>query len=129
MTAEDWKYVEQQLSGVFGLVKFKIDEYEVTVIREHIKNRLINMVYVKGEFHGKWLNEDCEERRRFLACRSRNYYDRKTQRIYAKTFGKRSEQYKSITKKQIYFEPWWNSVRSMKSHFIKNNKSIELVRS
>ncbi len=130
MTADDWKQVEEKLSGVFGSVNLKIDGYNITIQRSLIsKNTLANMVYVNGEFQGKWLGEDCEERRRFCCSNSRCFTSKKTIAKYARVFGKKSEIYKNAITVYTYYMPSWNSFKRMKSHFIKNNKSIELVRS
>ena len=66
MTAEDWKRAEQALN-LFHPIQLKADGYDITLVLEPVsvyQNRI--MVYIGGEFRGKWMAEDCEERRLFL---------------------------------------------------------------
>jgi len=128
MSNEEWKKVEEKLSGVFGVVELKIDGYKVSVQKVLISETMLAyMVYVNGEFRGSWLIGDCEERRRFLCRHERCFTSGKTLSNYAKVFGKKSDFYIKAAQKYSWYTPYWRSFSSMKSHFIQNNKSIELM--
>lgn len=128
MTKEDWEYVEKELSGIFGKVDFIIDNYNVTIACEQEKTRhYVLMVYIDGKFDLKWAMEDCDIRRRFCSRHTRcslNQKQRNRLRRERKAF--REEVKKRLSYE--YFLPYWNSFRTMKTHFVKNNTSIELVR-
>ena len=73
MTADQWKEIDGKLQNVWSpVVKLKIDGYEVSLaLRQVSQFRNAILVYINGEFRGKWLTEDCEERRRFFPCKKR----------------------------------------------------------
>lgn len=126
MTDEQWKQVESRLSRPFGSVKMQIDGYKITVVVEPLKGmKLVLMVYVDGYFRGKWLTEDCDIRRRFYYCSKRSLLTTKEKkRLQREKKAIREE----IQKKMEYmtFLPYFGSFRTLKSHFMKNNQSIEL---
>ncbi len=131
MTKEEWDEVERKLVFPGSYVCLKIDGYDVSLNVQHLTaNKLTHviMVYVNGLFKGKWLIEECEERKRFFRKSSHDSMSRKLKESLKKE--PKSVQKlvnKHNHKHDVYF-PYWNSFRSMKSHFIKNNSSIELVR-
>jgi len=84
------------------------------------------MFYINGEFKGKWLMEDCEERRRFCQSKERSLLDSK-QKAQMKRWPKKERLAMEARSKFITYSPQWTSFRSLKSHLIKNNKSIELI--
>lgn len=126
MTDEQWKQVESRLSRPFDSVKMQIDGYKITVVVEPLKGmKLVLMVYVDGYFRGKWLTEDCDIRRRFYYCSKRSLLTTKEKkRLQREKKAIREE----IQKKMEYmtFFPYFGSFRTLKSHFMKNNQSIEL---
>lgn len=130
MTKEEWSQVEAALKDFFSLVKLKIDEYEVSLRLERIdtySNRI--GVYVNGEFKGKWLMEDCEERRRFLRKREKSVMTVKQRKDLEKLPKKFRKEYEEmLNRSYVYYEPWWTSFNSLKKHLIKENESIELIK-
>lgn len=127
MTVEEWKKVETELSSPFGYVKLKIDGYNVTIETQPDKPlHYALVVYIDGEFKMKWCLEDCEERRRFCFKHKKSLLtaqDKKKLKRESKTV--RDEVEKRMT---IYtYYPIFNSFRTLKSHLIKNNTSIELA--
>ena len=73
MTKEDWDKVKIAVESLFNLVKLKIDEYEVSIgLRRCGTYKNVIVICVNGVFQGKWLMEDCEERRRFCRKRERS---------------------------------------------------------
>lgn len=126
MNKEEWEKVEKSLFGCFEKVVLLIDGFEVTVVVEPytaLKN--VFTVYVNGSWKGKWLSEDCEERRRFYQKHTKNLLSRKDQ----KRLAREKKAIRDAVGKTTYdwYTPYWTSFKSMKAHFIKNNKSIELV--
>jgi hypothetical protein len=83
-------------------------------------------VFIDGEFKMKWCLEDCEERRRFC-------FKHKSSLLTAQQRKKLKSECKAVReevemKLTVYtYYPFWNSFRSLKAHFIKNNTSIELA--
>lgn len=130
MTAEEWKKAEEELKCLFNPVKLTCDGYKVTIIlvrTDQFKNALA--VYVNGEIKGKWYMEDCEERRRFFQSRSQSAFNKKQKDIYKKIRkSTRKEIGIDIEKKFTYYTPYWKSFKALKSHLIKNNTNIELVK-
>ena len=128
MTTEQWKQVEEKLK-VFSLeyVKLKIDGYEISLALRQVSqfNNAI-VVYVNGKFLGKWLTEDCEERRRFFPCKKRcatNANELKKMGIKSK---KEIQKFKDMSTYDEYKSAWTN-FKAMRKHFEMNNKSIELI--
>lgn len=129
MTKEEWIKAETALSSIYGRVDLLIDGYNVSVVCLPYKSlRQVLMIYINGEFKTKWCLEDCEERRRFC-------FKSKKCLLNSRERTKLKREKKSIreaVKKQmttyIYY-PHWHSFRTLKNHLLKNNSSIELVRS
>lgn len=128
MTADQWKKIDGKLQNVRSpVVKLKIDGYEVSLaLRQVSQFRNAIVVYINNEFRGKWLTEDCEERRRFFPCKKRcvtNANELKKMGIRSK---KEIQKYKEMATYNVYSSAW-TSFRAMKKHFETNNKSIELM--
>lgn len=128
MTNEDWKYVEDELSCTFGYVNLLIDGYNVTLeCRLEKPRHYVIAVFIDGKFNMKWAMDDCNIRRRFCSRHTKCFLDQKARnRLKREKKAFREEVKKQATTE--YFLPYWNSFRLMKSHFIKNNTSIELAR-
>jgi len=133
MTAEHWKQVEQTLSFAFGSVYLQCDEYKLTLQVVPIKPlQMAIQVYVDGVFRGKWLIEDCEERRRFLRPRRISLYSRaEKERFKAALKGVRKSFLKPhlerMEKVAVIYDSTWSSISSLKRHLIANNKAIALL--
>lgn len=129
MTEAEWKQVDKALRSVFSTgAKLRIDGYEVSLILRQVSqfsNAIV--VYINGEFRGKWLVEDCEERRRFFQCKQKSVFSEKD----AKKFGIRSKKRISELKNEHTYNEYssvWKSFKKMKKHFIDNNQQIELIK-
>lgn len=127
MTVEEWKSCEERLSGYWGVIHLKADEYNLTlavVQTQKLKQEIV--VYVDGKIKGEWIGNDCEIRRRF--------FNKHKKCIFPQTEMKKIKKMrKEIREKALenayfyWYEPYWQSFRSLKSHLLKNNASIELV--
>lgn len=127
MTSEDWKIVEFTLLSPFSSVKLKIDNYNVSIVCEQEKPlHYCFVVYIDGIFKCKWLMEDCDIRRRFYQQHTKSMLNSKQK----KQLKHESKYVREKIKKNMsckYYLPYWKSFKSLKSHFIKNNDSIELI--
>lgn len=129
LTAEEWKKVENELSPPLGHVKLKIDGYEIDIlVVEERKLKYCYSVYVNGKIKGEWLINDCEERRRFMNVHKKSLMSQKEKAALMKRRMKKADK-ERILSKAVYFvyEPYFTSFSRMKSHLVKNNKSIELA--
>lgn len=132
MTPRDWKEVEERLAMLYSSgVRLRCDGYEVRLILERVSQfRNAIRVYVGGVFRGKWLLEDCEERRRFLRPVKRSLHSRRSKAALRK-IPKRVRRQVGLPDpdaKIVCYSFYWTSFKALKAHLIKHNKSIELVR-
>lgn len=131
MTPQDWKEVEEKLKSFYDHVKLNCDGYEVTFILRRLsqfKNAI--QMYVNGYMKGVWILEDCEERRRFIRPIKRYLHSPKG-RARLKKFPKRWRKESKLLDPDavvVGYLPYWTSFKSLKSHLIKNNQSITLIR-
>ncbi|GAB7082314.1 hypothetical protein [Megalodesulfovibrio paquesii] len=128
MTPDDWNYVERTLSIPYGHVTLRCDGYLVGLRVEPVKKMQCGIcVYVDGWMRGEWMSKECDVSTRFLRRSERSLYSKKEQaewRKLSKALGKPA----SFDKKMVFYLPCWNSVTSLRRHYIKHNTSIELVR-
>ena len=129
MTKEEWKGVENALSQFFHPVKLSVDGYDITLILERVgiyQNKI--MVYIGGQFRGKWLAEDCEERRRFMQEQKHSILSRKEKARFEKMSKRMQKELQEKYPMQYStFTPQWSSFRALKKHFCANNQKIELI--
>lgn len=127
MTADDWKNVEEELNRYYA-VKLSIDNYDVTLRIIPHGMRLDILVYVNGCVEASDILNDTDIRRRFYQMHANSVLtakDKKLMRGISKAKQKEIEE----NSKFYWYEPFWQSFRSLKLHLIKNNTSIELVNS
>ena len=105
MTKEDWAEIERSLSFAGCGVHLDCDGYKLAIQRARLtKMRDCLVIYVNGVFKGKWMKEDCQERRRFLCPREAFFYKPKAR-------AKQREMLKKWSKREIrefekeYFKP------------------------
>ncbi|MBO5449701.1 MAG: hypothetical protein J5994_10310 [Ruminococcus sp.] len=127
MTPEDWAKVEKALSNPFNYVNLKIDGYNVMIghaLEKPLKYCLA--VYIDCEFKMEWALSDCDIRRRFFRRRTKSLLTAKEKKALKR---ERKDFQEKIKKESTieWYEPCWSSFKSLKSHLIKNNKSIEFV--
>lgn len=123
MTDKQWEQVESSLNCL-GQAKLKIDGYNITLTAGIIKKRLAYTVYINGAIKVAHALNECEERRRF--------YNKHIQHMCSaaelrKASKKAQKILKSCNLTFEWYEPFWYSFSRMKSHFIKNNESIEFI--
>ena len=127
MTDKEWEKVADKLDDVFGRVRLKADGYELTlcVVRTE-KMSLEIAVYVNGRINfGDYIN-DTEIRRRFGNAHIGSALTAK-QKKAVKGVSKSVRKKLEDAARYTWYEPYWQSFRSLKRHLIKNNASIELM--
>lgn len=125
MTKEEWDKVDKSMQSPYGRVSLLCDGFKITVETGLYKRRLSSIIYVDGVFKGAWMLEDCEERRRFFRPVKKLLWRRKM----TKGFSKKTLKSLGIdpAETRISFTAEWSSFRTLKTHLIKNNTSIELA--
>lgn len=126
MTPEDWKKMDEKLCAPYGSVKLLIDGYHVSYAVEQVsKLKFGIMTYVGGAFKGKWLTDNTPEAQKFMRTATQKRYrmsgpvTKKDKRYYKKELGI------DLDQRIEYHTPFWKSFKSLKSHLVKHNKSIE----
>jgi hypothetical protein len=131
ISKEQWGKVEAELSHSFGHVVMKCDEYELGLTVVPLGTLQYGIaVYVNGYFKGKWLMEDCEERRRFLRPVERFLLNAKERMEWLKIYGgKRAKKadVERVNRKIVFYQSYWTSAKSLRRHLEKNNSTLELV--
>lgn len=125
MTKEEWDKVDRSMQSPYGRISMLCDDFKITIETGLYKRKLSSTIYVNGIFKGAWMLDDCEERRRFFRPIKRLVWKRKI----TKGFSKRSLKSLNIdpTETHIAYSAEWSSFRSLKTHLVKNNTSIELA--
>ena len=131
MTKGEWVRVENALKSMYSFVKLNCDGYEVKLSLQPVsqfKNAIVP--FINGTLKGKWIVEDCEERRRFLPCKKKTIVKEKDIKALRSSglrmTEKRIQEYKDKYSYNVY-SAFWTNFRSMKKHLEENNKSIELI--
>lgn len=125
-------YIAQELSFPHGFVGLQCDGYQLTLAVVCVGTLKYKIgFYVNGVFKGKWLLEDCEERRRFFCRREVFLHRPKLRAELIKIYGgKRAAKSKvaEVNQKFTSYRSHWDSVASLRRHLEKNNKDIHLVK-
>lgn len=130
MKKEDWAYVEEVLSGLYGSVDLKVDGAVITLQRRLIKkNQLGILTYVNGWIKGIWTDiEAGHPETQYLRPVSKLIYNAK-ERATLKKASKKT--LKSLVidpdARHNYVSLYWHSVSSIRKHYEKTFKSIELI--
>ena len=131
MTKDEWKQAEESLKSFYSPVRVKADDYDITLVLERVgpyKNMI--MMYINGQFQGKWLADDCEERRRFMQKKVRSLLSQK-QKADFKKLTKRQQKELNERYHNLNFEtysPQWSSFGALKKHLIANNQNLTLIK-
>lgn len=126
MTPAEWKRVENALAE-HGWATLRVDGYLLSLHVHRIKALSYAIwIYVDGAFKGRWILEDCEERRRFMQCKVHRLRTGTLQQ-YVKLFGKREGRAQFAAAAWTSFHPYWTNFGALRRHLVNNNTSIELV--
>lgn len=123
MTEAQWNAVEEKLLRPYGVVKLQADGYEILLLTEQYKMKLVIAVYVDGKIKGEWLAQDCEIRRKFYRCSTRSLLTRKEREKLKRNKKSIREEIMRVATYHAY-SPYWESFRSLKRHLTKNCSTI-----
>jgi hypothetical protein len=134
-TKEQWKEIEQQLSGPFGEVKLKADGYNLTFqVRGYSALRQCIAVFVDGVSKGEWWSGEAPEAKKF--CRERRvwlYSAKHREEAKIKLKSRRldaflREHYTRVAEKfTAIWAPFWNTPTSLTRHLRKTCADAEIV--
>lgn len=127
MTNDEWQQIEKHLCWVGSKADLQIDGYNVTLIVEPEKSlKNVIVVYVNGKLDIAAAESDTDIRRRF--------YQRHKGSLLTASSKKKLKKESKAFQKQVaekatyyYYYPFWSSFKSLKSHLMKSNTSIDLV--
>jgi hypothetical protein len=136
MTKQDWKALEEKLSGTYGSQNLEIDGYRIGIEKMMSgATKLVYAIYVNGCMKGEWIvgnTDEAKELQHRFFCRkeTRNWkLKMKTNllKCYPKKEHKEVIERLGLDKTTTTYRPWFKSFTTLKSTFIKNNKSIKLI--
>jgi hypothetical protein len=131
ITKEQWQQIETELSHSFGRARLTCDGFDVALEVTRIDTLKYGiLVFVNGVSKGRWIIEDCEERRRFLRPVQRFIYTAKMRADLIKILGgrrARKAEVERINEKMTFYFSYWTSVTALRRHLEKNNQQVELV--
>ena len=128
MTQEEWDEVEARLYAPYCSVPLMIDGRRVSIAVVQIqKLHFEYAVYIDGKIVYNDCLHDCEIRDKFYNKHKRSLLKKKDKDMLKHM--KKSVR-ESYIKRAEYFwyEPYWQSFRSLKAHLIKNSDNIEVIR-
>jgi len=128
MTKDEWDIVRKRLLVIPGnVVRLSIDGYNVALQSgyESINSMKINIaVYIDGKMSMEHLKPESEICKRFMCPVTKCFLPQKEIKKASKSKKIQKELKERYT--STYYIPYWSSFNRLKSHFIKNNTSIEL---
>jgi hypothetical protein len=127
MTKDDWKEVEDKWDNLYSVIRFKVDGYDLQLQPQIYKSRLVHVVYINDWIKGEWMNEKCEEGRRFYRIKESFLYDSKFRKDMLKICGKKRYKQENYDRKHRSFYAEWYSFSAFKRHLVANNKNIEFL--
>lgn len=131
ITKEQWKALEVELSHAYGHAKLTCDGYDVTLEVRMVDTLQYGIVvFVDGFSRGKWLVEDCEERRRFLRPVTSFVWSAGQRAKLLKIWGgKRApkDKVEHVNRKVTWYSTYWTSVKPLRRHIEKNNQELRVV--
>lgn len=124
MKREAWDDIAARLVFPGASAKLQCDGYAITLEVQRDRMKMLIVAFVDGRWLGKWLLDDCEERRRFMrpVRRVPKPYTAQQQKLLGKKWCAEQREKRSGT----YYLPYWASVASIRRHFEKANGSVEL---
>lgn len=132
ITKEQWEEIKKQLAGVYGDVKFKLDETELFVKKGFIaENKLAILVYIneaiqlgQGYTDSKVFNPITQK---VWCTKTRSVYKPKEKEKLIKIWGKR-EAYKrhDLDKKIVSYVPYFGTYATFERQY-KKLENLELI--
>lgn len=135
LTKEQWKQIEQQLSGPFGRVELKADGYALALKVEGagpLKQCI--MVYVNGWVRGEWVKGGCPEADKFCRIKRSHVWSAKHRARAEQELKKRRldaclrDHYERVAGSVVTaWLPYWTSPASLARHLRKTCADVEIV--
>lgn len=132
ITKEQWEKIKRELSGVYGNVKFKLDETELFVKKGFIaENKLAIMVYMDGiiQIGAGWTDSKVFNpiTKKVWCTKTRSYFKPKEKAKLIKIWGKR-EAYKrhDLDKKIVSYVPFFGTYSTFERQY-KKLENLELI--
>ena len=132
ITKEQWEKIKRELSGVYGSVKFKVDETELLVKKGFIaENKLAILVYINEAIQLGQGYTDSEVfnpiTQKVWCTKTRSYFKQKEKEKLIKIWGKR-EAYKrhDLDKKIVSYVPYFNTYATFERQY-KKLENLELI--
>ncbi len=130
LSKEQITAIEYELASPFGRVELACDGYKINVsVEPKAARKYVLFGYVNGEFKGAWSKGNCEEATRFLRPVTLELFKPTQKAKIIKDMGKRhgSKFLDEYNKTSTYYEPIWQSVRSMLRHFCKYSEAVSVT--
>lgn len=129
MTKEEWNSIQKRLLGIPGsIVRLNVDGYNIALQSgyESINSMKIAIaVYIDNKMSMEHLKPESEICKRFMCPVTKCFLPQKEIKKTSRSKKIQKEIKERFT--STYYIPYWSSFNRMKSHFTKNNTSIELV--
>mgnify|MGYP000086112523 CR=1 FL=1 len=128
MTEKQWQDIQAKLTYPGMSIRMKIDGYNVALQSQYEnadRMKLVIAVYIDDKMDADMLKPENEVCLKFMCPCKKCIL---TQKQIAE-FSRSKKKQKALKDKYTYtyYIPYWSSFRRLKSHFIKNNTSIELI--
>lgn len=121
MKPNQWDDVKEKLDQT-GYAVLSADGFEVEVKTIADKLKLVYALKINNKKQKVTGEIDSQEVRRFFQPVSQYVYPVK---IRDSELMRADPELKRVN---MYYLPWWHSFKSMKAHFLKHNKHIELIK-
>ena len=130
ITKEQWEEIKKQLAGVYGEVKFKLDETELFVKKGFIaENKLAILVYINEAIQLGQGYTDSEVfnpiTQKVWCTKTRSVYKPKEKEKLIKIWGKR-EAYKRYDLKIVSYIPYFGTYATFERQY-KKLENLELI--
>lgn len=129
MTKAEWEQVEERLTRQLIPVALMCDGYHLTLKIERSGMKLLIVAYINGTLKGEWVIAESEECRRFFRPVKKSVWSAKALARMKKMSKRQLKEYGLDPDETVTaYYPWWTSVKALKSHLLKHNESIELLK-
>ncbi|MEM5557284.1 hypothetical protein AAHK07_02060 [Aliarcobacter cryaerophilus] len=132
ITKEQWEKIKRELSGVYGSVKFKVDETELFVKKGFIaENKLAIMVYIDEiiQIGAGWTDSKVFNpiTQKVWCTKTRSVYKPKEKEKLIKIWGKR-EAYRmhDLDEKIVSYVPYFGTYATFERQY-KKLENLELI--
>ncbi len=127
---EEWEQIKKELSGIYGVVEFELDNKKITVAKRMIsENKLALIVYIDEKIDYSLCLGDKENEivKKVWCKKTRSVYTAKEKASLIKIWGKREiKKHHDLDKKSIGYSPCFNTYSVLERQY-KKLKDLSLV--